>query len=78
MEIDEKKVIEWLKRYLVDEEVDIAVSERGIEKTIIAGINTLTIKGSFLSDFLRKDLSLYLKRIVSIEEFERIKNWGVC
>lgn len=38
----------------------------------------MLIEGAiFTEDNLRKDLSIYLKRIISREEFEILKNWGV-
>lgn len=77
MGIDLNKIIVWLKKYLVDEEVDGAIEKHGINETVKMGIQSLIVKGGFLEDYLRKELSVELERIIHIDEFERLKNYGL-
>lgn len=74
MKIDLDKVIKWLSCYC--DGIEEGISKYGKTIVIKESINMLILDG-YLEEYLRKDLSFYIKRIVSIEEFERLKNWGI-
>lgn len=74
MKIDLDKVIKWLSCYF--DGIEEGISKYGKTIVIKESINILILNG-YLEEYLRKDLSFYIKRIVSIEEFERLKNWGI-
>lgn len=64
------KIIEFLKQYL--DNVEASIKKFGIYKTITAGLDLLIKRQSFGQEELRKELSIYTKRIISINEFNQL------
>lgn len=64
------KIIEFLKEYL--DNVEASIKRFGIYKTITAGLDLLIKRQSFEREELRKELSIYIKRIISINEFNQL------
>lgn len=64
------KIIEFLKQYL--DNIEVSVRKFGIYKTISAGLDLLIKRQSFEQEELRKELSIYTKRIISISEFKQL------
>ena len=67
------KIIEFLNQYLTN--IDYAIKKVGKYKTISAAIRTLIERNSFTVDELRKSISLYIKRIISEEEFNQLLDY---
>ncbi len=67
------KIIEFMKIYLNN--VEEAVRKSGKPKTISAGLNMLIDRQSFNKEELRKELSIYTKRIISINEFDSLLDY---
>lgn len=65
-----KKIIEFLEQYL--DNVEASIKRFGTYKTITAGLDLLIKRQSFEKEELRKELSIYTKRIISINEFNQL------
>ena len=66
------KIIKFLNQYCYTDE---AIKKCGKYKVISAGLIKLIERGSFTVDELRKELSLYTKRIISIREFNQLLDY---
>ena len=64
------KILDFLKYYL--DGIDETVKGIGKYKTIAYALNMLIKNQKFSKEELRKELSLYLKRIIHIQEFENL------
>lgn len=64
------KILDFLEQYLNN--IDLAVKKSGKLITISCALNVLIERQSFTKEELRKELSLYLKRIIHIQEFENL------
>lgn len=69
-----EKIIVFLKQYINNMEETIKAV--GKFKTITAGLIALVENKIFTNDELRKELSIYLKRILSEEEFNRLLDYN--
>ena len=67
------KIIEFLSQYITNTEY--VIKKVGKYKTISAGIIELIQRKSFTEDELRKTISLYIKRIISEEEFNQLLDY---
>lgn len=68
-----EKIIVFLKQYITNTKETI--EEVGKYKTIVAGLTALIEKQIFTTDELRKELSKFLKRILSEKEFDRLLDY---
>lgn len=64
------KIIMFLEQYL--DNVEESIKRFGIYRTISAGLDLLIKRQSFEQEELRKELSIYTKRIISISEFKQL------
>lgn len=67
------KIIEFLEQYITN--IKETIEEVGKYKTVVAGLTALIEKQIFTTDELRKELSKYLKRILSEKEFNRLLDY---
>ena len=67
-----ERIIKFLKIYLVNEELDKSIEKYGKFRTISDGLRVLIDAELFTKDRLRKELSIYCKRILSEHEFENM------
>lgn len=66
----DKKLVEFLKRYIGNiEETMYRIPTRDV---IPIAFKSLINEGIVAPDELRKELSIYLERIISINEFEKL------
>lgn len=64
------KILDFLKYYF--DGVDETVEKIGKYRTTAYALNMLIKNQKFSKEELRKELSLYLKRIIHIQEFENL------
>ncbi len=64
------KILDFLKYYL--DGIDETVEKIGKYRTTAYALNMLIKNQKFSKEELRKELSLYLKRIIHIQEFENL------
>lgn len=64
------KIIEFIDIYL--ENIQETIEKYGIYKTIYYALKFIINSKIFTYEELRKELSLYLKRIISEKEFEQL------
>lgn len=67
------KIIEFLKPYVSN--IEQTIKEVGKYKTISAGLVLLIQRQSFTYDELRKELSFFIKRIISENEFNQLLDY---
>ena len=67
------KIIEFLEPYVIN--LEQTIKRVGKYKTISAGLILLIQRQSFTYDELRKELSLYIKRIISENEFNQLLDY---
>ena len=65
-------ILKFLEQYCHIEE---AIRKTGKYKTVAAALLLLIQRQSFTEDELRKELSLYTKRIISQREFDRLLDY---
>ena len=68
------KILNFIQMYLNN--VEEAIKKSGKEKTISAGLNLLIDRQSFTKDELRKELSIFTKRIISVNEFDMLLDYN--
>lgn len=64
------KILEFLNYYLCD--IPELIKQYGKYRILSEGLKSLIRHGIFTDDKLRKELSLYIKRIVSEHEFNEL------
>ena len=64
------KILNFLRQYLTG--IDEQIKHSGKSGTITVGLNLLIIDECFEKDNLRKELSIYVKRIIGIYEFDKL------
>lgn len=69
------KILNFLEQYL--DGVEEAIKQIGKYRTISYSLNLLIERQSFNKESLRKELSLYIRRIISVNEFERLLDRGM-
>ena len=67
------KMLKFLEYYI--ENTNDVIKKYGKYKTLSAGLNELIRRQSFAKDELRKELSLYIKRIIHPTEFEELLDY---
>ena len=80
MEVREKmeqKIVEYLKNYFEEDGVKRNVEKYGAKKTIKVGIKELIENLNIQEEYIRKEMSVYIGRIISEEEFARMTLWGL-
>ena len=81
MKDEEEKIAEFLFDYFDYEQSIKFIEYYGKSKYVSIGIFKLIDELHILEDKLRKDLSIYLERIVSVDEFRSLKEidyYKVC
>lgn len=78
MENKEDKITEFLLNYFEEETSTKFIEIFGKNKYISIGISKLLDELHFSEDELRKSLSIYLERIISVDEFINLKGIGCC
>ena len=73
----EERIIEYLKRYCEEEGIKKSVEKYGAKKTIKVGIRTIMVELGIQEEYIRKEMSRYIGRIISEEEFARMTLWGL-
>ena len=68
------KILNFLKCYITN--IDEAVNKIGKYKTISGALITIIEKRVFTQEELRKELSIYTKRIISVNEFNGLLNYN--
>ncbi len=68
-----EKIIVFLKQYIYN--IEETIEEVGRFKIITAGLIAIIENQIFTNDELRKELSIYLKRILSEKEFYRLLDY---
>ena len=71
------KIIEYLGEYYNKESVKESVEKFGKKNTIVAGIKMMREELGIQEEYIRKEISVYIGRIVSIAEFKDIVEWGL-
>lgn len=65
-----ENILNFLRQYLVG--INEQIKHNGKVGTICLGLNLLINEECFDKDELRKELSIFTKRIISIYEFDRL------
>lgn len=68
------KILSFLKCYITN--IDKSIKDLGKYKTASGGIIVLIDSKFFTKEALRKELSMYTKRIISVKEFEGLLNYS--
>lgn len=66
------KIIEFLQEYCYTEE---CIEKVGKYKAISAMLSKIISAKLYTADELRKELSIYIKRIISVKEFDRLLDY---
>lgn len=67
------KILSFLSNYV--ENIEEVIKRVGKNKTVSAGLNLLIKRNSYEKDALRKEISIYVKRIISVNEFEQLLDY---
>jgi len=73
----EERIIEYLKRYCEEEDIKKNVEMCGEKRTIIKAMRVVLEGIGLKEDYIRKEISVYIGRIISEEEFKRMREWGL-
>lgn len=68
------KILSFLKEYITN--IDEAIKELGKYKTASGGLIAIVHQKNFTKEELRKELSIYTRRIISVSEFEGLLNYN--
>lgn len=67
------KILSFLSNYV--ENIEEVIKRVGKNKTVSTGLNLLIKRNSYEKDALRKEISIYVKRIISVNEFEQLLDY---
>ena len=67
------KILSFLSNYV--ENIEEVIKRVGKNKTVSIGLNLLIKRNSYEKDALRKEISIYVKRIISVNEFEQLLDY---
>lgn len=67
------KILSFLSNYV--ENIEETIKRVGKNKTVSAGLDLLIKRNSYEKDTLRKEISIYVKRIISVNEFEQLLDY---
>lgn len=67
------KILSFLSNYV--ENIEEVIKRVGKNKTVSTGLNLLIKRNSYEKDVLRKEISIYVKRIISVNEFEQLLDY---
>lgn len=67
------KILSFLSNYI--ENIEEVIKRVGKNKTVSAGLDLLIKRNSYEKDTLRKEISIYVKRIISVNEFEQLLDY---
>ena len=67
------KILSFLSNYV--ENIEEVIKRVGKNKTVSAGLDLLIKRNSYEKDTLRKEISIYVKRIISVNEFEQLLDY---
>ena len=67
------KILSFLSNYV--EDIEEVIKLIGKNKTVSAGLDLLIKRNSYEKDTLRKEISIYVKRIISVNEFEQLLDY---
>lgn len=74
----EEKVIEYLvERYMERESIEINVEIYGKKRTISESLKMIIGSLGIQEEYIRKEMSRYIGRIVSEVEFRNMIEWGI-
>ena len=66
------KILNFFKQYFNETEMEERIKSIGKYRVVSVGLNSLLKKKCFSPDELRKEISLYTKRIISVSEFNQL------
>ena len=67
------KILSFLSNY--GENIEEVIKRVGKNKNSSTGLNWLIKRNSYEKDALRKEISIYVKRIISVNEFEQLLDY---